>query len=334
MFARLRGTTTALLTDIRRLFRRWQSGRRAKTVALPTERVPEARPAATYRPLQRIVLTDGVNRTLFDEYAAHRKEEQGDKETGWVLLGLRHEDEVTVLATLPAGARSEASVTHVRFNAAAQVLGSRIIRQADRRLSTVGIVHTHPGSLRHPSDGDYQGDSQWVQRLRGQEGVFGIGTAGAAWNEPVSYAHQPRPNVQCLDEMLLSWYALRRGDVAYRPVPVALTLGPDLARPLHGVWHEIEEHALELERLFRQQRGIGFEVLQSPEKPGLIIKVPVAEPEGAIQVVIKDEICRYYVVRDGEVLQADCDEKRVDHGVYLLLAELARNAGAVREQFC
>src|SRR5439155_21724173 len=134
-----------------------------------------------------------------------------------LLLGLRNEDEAVVLATLPAGAHSDAGTAHVLFNSSAQAIASCMVRQADRRLQQLGVVHTHPGSLRHPSEGDYQGDSEWVRCVRGQEGIFGIGTVGGGWHEPVKYAHQPRPNVQSLDEMLLSWYALRSGDAAYRP---------------------------------------------------------------------------------------------------------------------
>jgi hypothetical protein len=156
---------------------------------------------------------------------------------------------------------------------------------------------------------------------------------GAATHETVTYAHQPRPNVQTLDEMMLSWYALRSEDAAYRPLPVTLTLGPDLARPLHSVWHEIEEHALELERLYRQQVGVSFDALQSAEKPGLSIRIPVADPKGAIRVIIKDEICRYYFERNGDIYLVDCVEERVDRGVYLLLAEMASDAVAANERF-
>jgi proteasome lid subunit RPN8/RPN11 len=281
-----------------------------------------------------VVLTDGVNRTLFEKYAAHRREERGDKETGWMLFGHRKEDEALVLATLPAGAHSDAGVAHVLFDSAAQAAAFPMIHQRDRRLTALGVVHTHPGSLRHPSEGDYKGDIEWVKHCRGQEAVFGIGTVGDGNREPVTYAHQPRPNVQTLDELMLSWYALRSGDATYRPLPVTLTLGPDLAQPLHTVWHEIEAHAQELERLYRQQVGVTFEVLQSAEKPGLSIRVPIVEPKGEIRVIIKDEICRYYVIQDGDIFLADCTEERVDRGVYLLLAEMAQGTVAASEQFC
>src|SRR5205809_14880 len=86
----------------------------------------------------------------------------------WTAIG----EAATVLATLPAGAGREAGQAHVRFNHTAQALASRVVRQADRRLTLVGVAHTHPSSLRHPSDGDYRGDVGWVSQLRGGEGVF------------------------------------------------------------------------------------------------------------------------------------------------------------------
>src|SRR5207237_2790356 len=68
----------------------------------PTRDVPLPAPRR-YQPLTRLVLTDGVGRTLFEEYAEHREGAHGDDETGWVLLGVREASEALVLATLPAG---------------------------------------------------------------------------------------------------------------------------------------------------------------------------------------------------------------------------------------
>src|SRR5439155_16670861 len=103
---------------------------------------------------------------------------------------LRLESEAVALATLPAGAGRSAGVAHVQFSSNGQALGSRIVRQADRRLVPLGVVHTHPGTLRHPSDGDYRGDSQWVGKLRGHEGIFGIGTADGNEAGGVLYGSQ------------------------------------------------------------------------------------------------------------------------------------------------
>jgi proteasome lid subunit RPN8/RPN11 len=307
------------------LYRAWP---RDRTPPRPAEEPGDGRrnsflaPAA-YRPLKCVTLTDEVGRTLFDEYAAHLKGDRGEEETGWLLLGLRQEDEAVALATLPAGTRREAGVAHVRFSSSGQVLGSRIVRQLDRRLTPLGVVHTHPGSLRHPSDGDYRGDNQWVAHLRGQEGVFGIGTADAKRGNGTVFGAQPKPHVQCLGDLCLSWYSLRKGDTNYRPLPYGLTLGPDLARPLHPLWATLEAHAEELDRLFRQQSRVTFEVAAGERGPALTVTISLAEPGRAVRVQLEDDEVRYFLSRDGDLLEADVGETRVDRGVYLLLAELA-----------
>jgi hypothetical protein len=276
-----------------------------------------------YQPLKRVLLTDGVGRTLFEEYAAHRESARGDEETGWVILGLREATEAIVLATLPAGTERNAGVGHVEFNNRGQALGSRIVRQRDRRLTMLGVVHTHPGSLRHPSDGDFRGDSLWVGQLRGGEGIFGIGTADHKRGNGTLIARQPKPNVHCLGELCLSWYALGHGDRRYRPVPVDLTLGPDLARPLHSVWPMLEAHADRLDRLCRQQTGVTFETVAGAKGAALAVNIPLTEPGEAIRVLLEGKEVQYYLLRGGEPIVADPHEDRVDRGVYLLLAELA-----------
>lgn len=276
-----------------------------------------------YQRLRHLTLTDEVSRTLFEEYAGHRRSHRGDEETGWTLLGLRERDEAVILATLPAGARCSSGVAHVQFNASAQALGSRILRQGDRRLTMLGVVHTHPGSLRHPSDGDYMGDSKWVSLLRGGEGVFGIGTVDARAREDGVFARQPRPHVQTLGELMFCWYALGQGDADYRPIPYTITLGPDLARPLHQVWSSVEVYAEQLERLYRQQAGVTFEVVPGTKGSALSVSIPLVEPYESIRVLLDGSAVRYYLLREGDVLEVDPKEDRVDRGVYLLLAELA-----------
>ena len=224
------------------------SGRTETTAALSGQKID-------YAPLHRVLLTDGVGRTLFGEFAGHRRE-RGEDETGWVLLGLREAREAVVLATLPAGALADAGVAHVRFNSEAQALASRVVRRSDRRLSIVGVVHTHPGSLRHPSDGDFRGDSEWVANLRGREGVFGIGTADGPGTRGALFAQQLKANVQCWGELRFSWYALGADDAEYRPLPMEVTYGPDLARPLHDLLAGCSKpHAVRLDRIYRQLVG-------------------------------------------------------------------------------
>jgi hypothetical protein len=320
MLQALASTANQLLRDLRRSWARYHRP------AGPPRAAPAPPAAPNYLPLQRVLLTDGVGRTLFEEYARHRAAARGDEETGWLLLGLREANEAVVLATLPAGTEADASVAHIRFSSTGQVLASRIVRQTDRRLTMLGVVHTHPGSLRHPSDGDYRGDSEWVARLRGQEGVFGIGTADGAGPEESLFAYQPRPHVQCLGPLRFSWYTLRHGEGDYRPVPVEMTIGPDLARPLHPLWSVLEAHADRIERLYKQQAGLRFEVTSDEWGPGLVLTLPLAESGDAVRVLVRQKEVRYYVVRGGEMLAVDHSDAFLDRGVYLLLAELSARA--------
>jgi len=271
--------------------------------------------------LQRVVLTDAVARTLFEEYASHRGGDRGNEETGWILLGLREKTQAVVLATLPAGSERDAGVAHVQFNSNAQALASRMLRQRDRRLTILGVVHTHPGTLRHPSAGDYEGDILWVEQRRGGDGVFGIGTADPKSTVDPLFAQQPRPHVQCLGSLSFHWYALGKGDVRYRNLPVEVTLGPDLARPLHDVWPLIEMHGERLDRIYRQQAGVTTNVVEGGK--ALRLAVPLAEQGTLVQLLIRPKEVRYFVVRDGDVFAVDGPADRIDQGIYLLLAELA-----------
>jgi proteasome lid subunit RPN8/RPN11 len=320
-----------LVNTASRLLNRLQRSLLGERAPLP-EALAGAAPAAgalaaavptTYRRLERVVLTDEVSRTLFGDFASHRKTPRGREEIGWVLLGVREANEALVLATLPAGARRSAGIAHVEFNSTAQALASRIVRQADKRLTLVGVVHTHPGSLRHPSDGDYQGDSIWVGQLRGKEGVFGIGTADARPPRGPAVAHKPQNYVQVLGELCFHWYALGDGDRRYRPVPVDLTLGPDLARPLHPVWDMLETHALSLERLSRQQAGVKFDVVATNSGKALAVNVKLADGDSGLRLVLESDRVQYYLMREDDLIEVNPREPDVERAVYLILAELA-----------
>jgi proteasome lid subunit RPN8/RPN11 len=292
---------------------------------IPADRLPPAAlrelgppAAANYQPLRRVLLTTGVARTLFHEYSAHRRSDRGDEETGWVLLGWRDEDDAVVRATLPAGADREAGEAHVRFNSTVQAVASLIVRQSDRKLTMLGVVHTHPGSLRHPSDGDFRGDIQWVGQLRGGEGLFGIGTADGKYTRPGDEPWRPRPNMTCRGSLSFTWYGLRDGDRNYRAMPTELIEGPDLAANLRSAWDVLEDHAVRLERLARQQARLAFEVLPN----GLAALLPLADGP-TLRATLTKEGVRYFLLRDGQPLATDLHEPRVDRGVYQLLAELA-----------
>jgi proteasome lid subunit RPN8/RPN11 len=291
---------------------------------LPLPEPPEL-PAAprSYRRLRRVLLTDEVSRTLFQEYAAHRAGARGEEEIGWVVLGVREDDHAIALATLPAGAQRQAGVAHVQFNTTAQAVASCILRQEEKRLTMLGVVHTHPGSLRHPSDGDFQGDSLWVGRLRGGEGIFGIGTVDGDHVQGPAVGRHPQPHVQTFGDEVLCWYALADGDRRYQPLEVQLTLGPDLALPLHGMWTTIEWFAQPLERLYRQQAGLTFQVVPGQYGSALGVRVKLAEPEHTLRVVLEGKEAAFYLQRGEELLAVDSPGTELDRGVYLVLAELA-----------
>jgi proteasome lid subunit RPN8/RPN11 len=272
-------------------------------------------PAVSYSRLARLVLTDTVGRTLFGEYAAHRAGDRGQEETGWVLLGRREEQQAVVLATLPAGAERDAGEAHVRFNADAQAVASRIVRRHDRRLTMLGVVHTHPGRLRHPSRGDFDGDRRWVPAVRGREGVFGIGTAGGGTDG------HPAPNVQGWEGLRFDWYALAADDPAYRPLPVELVHGPDQAADLRACWPVIEAHAGRLDRLARQLPALRLAPADGGE---LMMTLPLATPGHTIRVMAGAKAVRLYFEAAGDVFQPDLPAGVApDQAVYLLLAELA-----------
>lgn len=316
-----KGMWTALVNSACRWLSVWSE--RLWGERVPQEHPPLPAPPKTLRPLQRVVLTDQVARTFFDGFAEHRRGDRGDEEIGWVLLGLREETEAIVLATLPAGAQRSAGVAHVRFNSTAQAVASRIVRQWDKRLGILGVTHTHPGSLRHPSDGDFHGDSVWVANLRGREGVFGIGTADVPAGQGSELAQQIDEHRQTLGELCFSWYALAQGERRYRRLPVGLTLGPDLARPLHRLWEILEAHAEVLDRLCRQLAHVRLEVLETEDAPALVLIIPLAEPKCSLRVLLEREGVRYFVQQRGDLSAVDPEDGPVDRCVFLILAELA-----------
>ena len=66
MFQALASTARQWLRDLRRVLARRGGARQPQAVVLPSPQ--------KYQPLQRVLLTDGVGRTLFEEFAAHRAE--------------------------------------------------------------------------------------------------------------------------------------------------------------------------------------------------------------------------------------------------------------------
>ncbi|MEI7688166.1 MAG: Mov34/MPN/PAD-1 family protein [Planctomycetota bacterium] len=290
--------------------------RNAFVARRPTLPEPTSFPKA-YRRLERIVLTEGVVGTLFDDFDRHRETARGEEEFGWVLLGVREETEAVVLAALPAGAQRHASLTHIQFHSNAQTVATRWLRQTDKRLAMLGVAHTHPGSMRHPSGGDYRGDIQFVARLRGREGVFAIGTADASFPETVTSSE---PHRHGRGSLCMTWYALAEGDPQYRKIPIATIAGDDLARPLAGVWPTLDTHADGLERLCQQLNGGQFGVTAA----GLSFAVPLADDRRRLRVLLEGPQIRYYVEDEGNLLVVDPEAVTLEQGIYAILAELAR----------
>jgi hypothetical protein len=143
----------------------------------------------------------------------------------------------------------------------------------------------------------------WIKHLKGRTGIFGIGTADGDGHG--ACAAQPRPNVQCWGRLRFSWYALGEEDHAYRPLPCRLTLGPDLARPLHQLWPVLEANAERLDRLASKQAGTRFEIVAGSEGKALVVSMPLAEADGALRVILSGEEVQYLRVQDGEPCRVD-----------------------------
>jgi len=270
--------------------------------------------------IERIILSDGVARTLFDDYAEHRRSARGDEEIGWVLMGMRQGRDVIALAALPAGAERDAGVAHVRFNASAQALASRLIRKTDKRLQIIGVVHTHPGSLRTPSGGDFDGDIRWVAKLRGGEGVFAIGTADIHAGEAKG------THVQTAGELCFCWYALAVGDSRYRPLPAQVTNGPDLAFTVRSIWNTIEIHADAIDHLCRQFANVDVDVMADDPEPLMLVRIGLPEPFQQLRLLLSSSESRYYWASGNDVTAIDPHEANLVRAVHLILAEMAKDA--------
>jgi len=275
-----------------------------------------------YQRLQRVVLAEEVSRTLFQEYAAHRASGRGEEEIGWVLLGEREVDHAVVMATLPAGARRDAGAAHVMFDSNAQAVATRLLRQHNKRLVMLGVAHTHPGNLRHPSGGDYAGDSLWVGQLRGGQGIFGIGTADGQLPNGPEHGIGSKGSAQVSGKLMMSWFVLGAGDHAYTSLEVKSSQGPDLALPLRNIWETIEEFADALERLCIQQAGVVMQLVSGQRGPALAVTLKLAEPGSGVRLVLEEKKAAFYWQRGPEMQIVEPPEGQLDRRVYLLLAEL------------
>jgi hypothetical protein len=302
----------------------WKAALAAARAAWGQATGPAPTSAAPVAGLERLVKANvaaGVGETLFREYAEHRLTDRAAEEIGWLLLGLRETNSATVLATLPAGTERDAGEEHVRFHAAAQAVGGRILRRTDKRLVPLGVAHTHPGTLRHPSRGDFRGDREWVPNLRGRDGVFAIGTVDEPQNSPVSVHLTDHVHVR--GGLRWDWYALAAGDEQYRPLPTEWTLGPDLGAELRSAWPSVEYHAERIENLCRTLQGV---VVQAAGD-AVVVTVPRPEHGAEIKIILAAKRAAFVYSAGGRDLVPDLPaDTPADVGAFLLLAELAGQA--------
>jgi proteasome lid subunit RPN8/RPN11 len=271
-----------------------------------------------------MLISSGVGQTLVQGYRNHLNQERGDEETGWLLMGYREKKHAVVVAAVPSGEFREASSTHVKFNSQAQVVAGRLLRQLHDKLEVLGLFHTHPGRLRHPSSGDYQGDIQWVKKLPGKQGVFGIGTVDHESPIRGEFATKIAINTFSMTGMRFDWFSLASGDSNYVKVPIRWTLGEDLAKPLHVVWDAMEIHAGEIEKVLAQQAKATCGITQGAAGHQLTLSIPLAGSAGKIIVFIFKDKVQYFFEKNEQLFAVDIQEDKVDRGVYLVLAELSK----------
>jgi len=275
-------------------------------------------------PIKYMLISSGVGQTLVQGYRNHLNQERGDEETGWLLMGYREKKRAVVVAAVPSGEFREASSTHVKFNSQAQVVAGRLLCQLHEKLEVLGLFHTHPGRLRHPSSGDYQGDIQWVKKLPGKQGVFGIGTVDHDSPLRGDFASKIAMNTFTMTGMRFDWFSLANGDPNYVKLPVRWTLGEDLAKPLHVVWDAMEVHASEIDKVLAQQSKATCAITQAASGHQLTLSIPLAGTAGKILVFIFKDKVQYFFEKNEQLFAVDIQEDKVDRGVYLVLAELAK----------
>ncbi len=285
----------ALLTRVRSWFRVQEP---ATPVCPPT------------KPKSRYVVTKDVAATLFNEFAEHRRTARGNEEIGWLLVGHRSGTEIHVIGTIPAGTHRDASAVHVSFDSEAQTLASRIIRQVDRRLQIVGIVHTHPGSMRHPSEGDLQGDRQWIQQLQHAEAIFAIGTADGDASEP--------------NGLHFSWYALGVDDDDYRAVEMDFAAGADAGSPLREIWDVVESRSGPLNRICRLYAAVRLGIINEDEATWLRATLALPWTGQQLYLLLSSTEARYYWENGQSFIAIDLQEADIEIAVLMILMELTR----------
>lgn len=125
-----------------------------------------------------LVATDNTHVRFKDELALRLSVPWGGLEEGWILLGERHENWVTIIHAVQAGQRSlrtPSSITFDRDEIMSMVVALRA--KLGVQLEPVGIAHTHPPPTQCPSPDDLLADLKWVEG-DDQPFIFCISCAG------------------------------------------------------------------------------------------------------------------------------------------------------------
>lgn len=290
-------------------------------------------------PSSDVKIHSGVLKTMFEDFHAHRQTERGEEETGWLLLGRRTESGAVIEAALPPGEFRDAGTAHVNMNSTAQAVAMRILKKHHPELDVLGVAHTHPGRLNRPSQGDYQGDSLWVSKLRKREGIFAIGVWDFDHFLNFSAGH---PNYQQEDDPAdvrgesysshssgrarFFWFALAEGEKWYRHLSLEETPGKDLGHEIRGHWEVIEEFAGSIDRLVRMQPALqmGLIPLEMMEVPTMVLCQPLAREGEELQVILQGGEVGFFRMTSENSEEIVGPSDRLDAAFYEVMARLAR----------
>jgi proteasome lid subunit RPN8/RPN11 len=187
--------------------------------------------------LEKVILMKPIADLLFGEYGKHLQGPHAEKEMGWVLLGhtsiaqYSNPDKSTtqswaamvtdIISSSTTG--HDSGVGHFVFDS------DEVLRQYSKLtlrklgLEVLGMVHTHPGGNRYPSDADLLQDLQWVPTLKAKKGIFGIGTEMKTWVPAGDY--QTRPYL-AKSGMVFTFFLLRMDSDRYEPIEVSVQEAP------------------------------------------------------------------------------------------------------------
>jgi proteasome lid subunit RPN8/RPN11 len=295
-----------------------------------------------------IAIRAGVLATMFKDFHSHRATDRGNEETGWLLLGRRDGRGATIEAALPPGEFRDAGMAHVNMNSTAQSVAMRLLKRAHSHLDVLGVAHTHPGRMCRPSQGDYQGDSQWVPYLVQKEGIFAIGVWGMEKNNLNSLPD--KANMEQDDDAEVRgdanrlntihedgraqfhWYALAAGDQWYRHQALQTVEGDDLAATILGHWPVIEQYAGSIDRLIRMQGHLELNLLPfgNGDAPALLMRQPLPRPGEELQVVLQGREVVFFRMVQGEPEEIEAPAERLDSAFYEVMSRLTR--GSRKEQ--